>query len=69
MRPPLTPILFLALNLWMLIFILWQRPVASALGLLTISTGIPLYFWFRRLAPAPAPPVRRPGEKSGPPGA
>jgi len=52
---PVTPILFLALNLWMLVFILYQRPVASALGLLTISTGIPLYFHLRRRSPGAAP--------------
>jgi APA family basic amino acid/polyamine antiporter len=55
---PATPVLFLALNLWMLVFILQQRPAASALGVLTISTGIPLYFWLRRRAPAPSRPAR-----------
>ena len=55
---PVTPVLFLALNLWMLIFILRQRPLASALGLLTISTGVPLYLWLRRRAPAPSGPAR-----------
>ena len=54
---PVTPILFLALNLWMLVFILWQRPVASALGLLTICTGVPLYFYLRRRAAAPPSPI------------
>jgi len=61
---PVTPILFLALNLWMLVFILWQRPVASTLGLLTICSGVPLYFHLRRRVSAPpscpAPPGGRP---------
>ncbi len=53
---PATPILFLALNLWMMVFILWQRPLASILGLLTISTGIPLFLCLRRRVPVPAGP-------------
>jgi len=51
---PLTPLLFLALNLWMLVFIFRQRPVGSTLSLLTICLGIPVYFWLRPKTQSPA---------------
>jgi basic amino acid/polyamine antiporter, APA family len=44
---PVTPILFLLLNLWMLLYIFYERPLESGLGLATLFTGIPVYFWAR----------------------
>jgi APA family basic amino acid/polyamine antiporter len=46
---PLTPILFLCLNGWMLIYIFYEKPLESILGLTTISTGVPVYFWAKRI--------------------
>ncbi len=41
---PVTPIIFLALSLWMLIFIFMEKPIESLTGLGTIALGLPLYF-------------------------
>jgi len=50
---PLTPILFLCLNFWMLTYIFYDKPVESILGLTTISTGVPVYFWTKRIPKSP----------------
>ena len=41
---PLTPIIFIAISLWILIFLLINKPIESLWGLLTIGMGIPVYF-------------------------
>ncbi|NER39207.1 MAG: amino acid permease [Oscillatoria sp. SIO1A7] len=42
---PVTPIVFLAIALWILYFVLTQQPVESIAGLATILLGLPLYFF------------------------
>jgi APA family basic amino acid/polyamine antiporter len=46
---PLTPILFLVLNVWMLIYIFSEKPVESIWGLTTILTGVPIYLCAKRI--------------------
>jgi basic amino acid/polyamine antiporter, APA family len=41
---PITPILFLALNIWMLIYLMHDNPKASLGGFVTLAVGIPFYF-------------------------
>jgi len=47
---PVTPILFLGLNVWMLIYIFSEKPVESMWGLSTIFTGVPVYLWTKRIS-------------------
>jgi APA family basic amino acid/polyamine antiporter len=42
---PVTPIVFLAISLWMLVFILFGKPVESLAGLGTMLLGLPVYFF------------------------
>ena len=41
---PMTPLLFLGISLWMLIFVWQQRPMESIAGLVTIAIGLLIYF-------------------------
>ncbi len=41
---PITPIIFLGISLWMLIFIFQDKPLESLAGLGTIALGLPFYF-------------------------
>jgi APA family basic amino acid/polyamine antiporter len=41
---PVTPLIFLAISLWMLIYIFLGKPVESLAGLTTIALGLPVYF-------------------------
>jgi APA family basic amino acid/polyamine antiporter len=41
---PVTPLIFLAISLWMLIYIFFGKPVESLAGLATIALGLPVYF-------------------------
>jgi len=41
---PVTPVIFLAISLWMLFFQLRDKPVESIAGLVTIALGLPIYF-------------------------
>lgn len=41
---PLTPLLFLGISLWMLIFVWQERPLESLAGLATIAVGLLIYF-------------------------
>ena len=41
---PITPLIFLAISLWMLFFQLRDKPMESIAGLVTIALGLPLYF-------------------------
>jgi len=45
---PFTPLIFLAIGLWMLVFIFHDKPVESLAGLGTILLGIPVYRWGQR---------------------
>ncbi|NER46199.1 MAG: amino acid permease [Symploca sp. SIO1A3] len=40
---PVTPLLFLAISLWILVFIFMDKPVESLAGLGTIALGLPVY--------------------------
>jgi len=41
---PITPIIFLGISLWMLIFVFQDKPLESLAGLGTIALGLPFYF-------------------------
>lgn len=45
---PVTPLLFLGVNLWMLVFVLSERPVAALVGAAIIAAGIPVWWMLRR---------------------
>lgn len=42
---PLTPLIFLAISLWILVFVFQDQPAESLAGLGTILLGIPIYLW------------------------
>jgi basic amino acid/polyamine antiporter, APA family len=42
---PITPLLFLAIGVWILVFVFKDKPIESLAGLATISLGIPVYFF------------------------
>jgi len=42
---PYTPAIFIVFNLYMMIFLLMQRPLEAVAGLLTVITGAGVYFW------------------------
>ncbi len=49
---PLTPVIFIILNLWMLIYLIFERPVESLIGMFTVMTGGILYYIeMRRMKP------------------
>jgi APA family basic amino acid/polyamine antiporter len=52
---PFTPLLFLALSAWTLVFIIKDKPVESLYGLATVLSGLGIYFLARRAKPAPKP--------------
>jgi basic amino acid/polyamine antiporter, APA family len=41
---PITPLIFLAISLWMLIFILIDKPMESLAGIATLAIGLVVYF-------------------------
>jgi APA family basic amino acid/polyamine antiporter len=45
---PFTPLLFVAGNIWIILFSITDRPVSAAWGLGTIALGLPFYFWFKK---------------------
>jgi len=45
---PVTPLLFISGNLWIIYFSIRTRPVASLFGLGTVALGIVFYLYFRR---------------------
>lgn len=42
---PITPIIFLGISLWILIFLFQGKPTESLAGLATIALGLPVYFF------------------------
>ena len=50
---PVTPLIFLALSAWTLIFIVKDKPTESLYGLATVASGLLVYFLARRGRPAP----------------
>ena len=45
---PVTPLLFLAVSLWMMFWAFQGRPVESSLGLATVAVGGVVYLFSRR---------------------
>ncbi len=41
---PITPLIFLAISLWVLIYVFTDKPYQSLAGLMTIMLGLPVYF-------------------------
>lgn len=56
---PVTPIVFLVITTWMLVYLLWFRPVESLAGLGTIVVGLVVYFLSAQKRPA-VPAFRNP---------
>lgn len=52
---PLAPVTFAALSLWMIGFVIWQRPAVLLAAAGTILVGGLLYGWAARETPAPRP--------------
>ncbi len=52
---PFTPLIFLAISLWILFFQLRDKPAESLAGLATMALGLIIYFLSPKTAPAPAP--------------
>jgi APA family basic amino acid/polyamine antiporter len=44
---PITPIVFLAITLWMMIYVILDKTTESLLGLMTVIAGLILYFFTR----------------------
>ena len=47
---PWTPLFFLIVTGWMLVFLLREKPMESLVGLATVLCGLVLYAWNRRLS-------------------
>lgn len=52
---PFTPLLFLALSAWTLVFIIKDKPTESLYGLVTVASGLLFYFAAQKLGPASRP--------------
>ncbi len=61
---PVTPVVFLLISLWMLAYVLWDRPHESLAGLGTIVVGLVLYALSPKNPPGVSPGPRQslPGE-------
>lgn len=44
---PITPLIFIVVGIWLLANTLQTSPVEAGMGLLLISLGVPVYFYFR----------------------
>jgi basic amino acid/polyamine antiporter, APA family len=44
---PITPLLFLIITLWMMIFVVLGKPTESLLGLITAIAGLIIFFFSR----------------------
>ncbi|MBO3463347.1 amino acid permease [Aetokthonos hydrillicola Thurmond2011] len=47
---PVTPIIFLVISLWMLVFIFSAKPLESLAGFLTLGLGLIIYFFAKRIS-------------------
>ena len=45
---PWTPLVYVAFSIWILLYTLWGRPLESSLGIITVLSGLPMYFYWRR---------------------
>ncbi len=57
---PITPLIFLAISLWILFFQLRDKPAESLAGLATMALGLIIYFLSPKTAPVPASPTTTP---------
>ena len=57
---PITPLLFLALSAWTLVFIIKDKQTESLYGLATVASGLVVYFVAQKLRPAPLPIAGKP---------
>lgn len=48
---PVTPVLFGAASLWLVVSTLIEKPLPSLSGLVLIVSGLPFYYWWRRQLP------------------
>ena len=48
---PLPPVVFCAVTVWMMIYLLYSHPMESLAGLLTTLAGLVLYFWAENRPP------------------
>ena len=48
---PVTPAVFLAVNIWTLMYVLQTRPFESFVGLVILGVGLTLYAVVQRLTP------------------
>ena len=46
---PITPLIFILGNLWIVVFSIKSRPVTALFGLATIGLGMILYIFFARM--------------------
>jgi APA family basic amino acid/polyamine antiporter len=44
---PVTPVIFILVGVWLLVNTLQTSPVEAGMGLLLISLGVPVYFYYR----------------------
>ena len=51
---PVTPFLFAAASLWLVVNTMLEKPLPSLAGLGLILSGLPLYWWWRRSTPQAA---------------
>ena len=47
---PVTPLLYVAVSLWMMVWSLFSRPGESLIGLAIVASGLPVYRIWRRRA-------------------
>jgi APA family basic amino acid/polyamine antiporter len=52
---PFTPLIFLALSAWTLVFIIKDKQEESLYGLATVAGGLLVYFVAQKLKPMPQP--------------
>ena len=62
---PFTPLLFLALSAWTLVFIIKDKPHESAYGLATVACGLVVYFAIQKRGPTPRPAAEAPASTMG----
>ena len=62
---PFTPLLFLVLSAWTLIFIIKDKPHESAYGLATVACGLLVYFAIQKPGPTPRPAAEAPASTVG----
>jgi len=52
---PLVPLLFVLINLWIVWGSVKEKPFESLVGVVIVAIGIPIYFVWKTLVPAPKP--------------